>query len=53
MFLFAILLLILVFITIFTVAVVSVGGAVFIVIFGDVIVCAFIIVWLLRKLLKK
>lgn len=53
MFLFLILLLILILITIFTVAVVSVGGAVFIVIFGDVIVCAFIIVWLLRKLLKK
>lgn len=53
MFLFAILLLILVFITIFTITVASIGGAIFIVIFGDVIVCAFIIVWLLRKLLKK
>lgn len=53
MFLFLILLLILVIIVTITVAVVSVGGAVFIIIFGDVIVCAFIIIWLLRKLWKR
>ena len=31
-------------------ATVAVGGATFIIIFGDVIVCAFIIGWIIKKL---
>lgn len=32
---------------------VSVGGAVFIVIFGDVIVCMLVIVWFIKRLIKN
>lgn len=53
MILFLILLLILLILTISTVIAISVGGSVFIILFGDVIVCAFIIVWLLGRLIKK
>jgi hypothetical protein len=31
----------------------SVGGAVFIVVFGDVIVCVVFIIWLIRKIINK
>ena len=36
-----------------TVIVVSVGGAVGIVLFGDVIVCVVFLVWIIKKLIKK
>lgn len=38
---------------VFTVFAVAVGGAVFIVIFADVIVCAAIIIWIAMRLVKK
>ena len=53
MILFTILLLTLVLLTVFTVAVVSAGGAIFIVLFGDVIVCALIIIWIMKRLITK
>jgi hypothetical protein len=36
-----------------TFAVIALGGSLFIIIFGDVIVCIFIIGWLIKKLNKK
>lgn len=53
MILFALLALILLIITIFMIVVIAVGGATFIVVFSDVIVCIAIIVWLLRYLTKR
>ena len=53
MILFMILLLTLVLLTVATVLAVSAGGAVLIILFGDVIVCGFLIVWILRRLIKK
>lgn len=53
MILFTILLLTAVFLTIFTVAAISVGGTVFVVLFADVFVCIFIIVWIMKRLFKK
>lgn len=38
---------------VFTVAVLSVGGAVGIIIFSDVIVCIALLVWIIKKLTKK
>lgn len=43
----------LLFLVAFTVLAISAGGAVFIVVFGDVIVCAVLIIWLIKKLIKK
>ena len=37
----------------FTVVAVSIGGAAFIIVFGDVIICVFLIVWLLRYLTRR
>lgn len=52
-----ILLLILLFITLLLVALligaVSIGGTVFIVLFGDVIVCILVIMWLIKKLINR
>ena len=53
MVLFMILLLTLLLLTVLTVLAISIGGTVAIVLFGDVIVCGFIIVWIMRKLIKK
>lgn len=53
MILFLILLLTLLLITVITVLAISAGGAAFIVLFGDVIVCGFIIIWILRMLVKR
>lgn len=53
MILFSILLLMLIMLTVITVFAVSVGGTVFVIIFGDVIVCIFIIVWILKRIRKK
>ena len=53
MILLAVLILMLLFLVIFTVFAISVGGATFIIIFGDVIVCITFIVLLIRHLIKK
>ena len=53
MILFMILLLMAVLLTLITVVSISVGGTTFIILFGDVIVCIFIIVWIMRRLCKR
>lgn len=53
MILFILLVLTLFFTLAFLVAAISVGGAAFIIVFGDVIICALIIVCILRHLLRK
>lgn len=53
MILFIILLLTVLLLTVAGIAMLSVGGAAFIVLFGDVIVCAVLIVWIMKRLLKK
>lgn len=53
MVLLSILILVLVFLTVFVVFAVSVGGAVFILIFADVIVCILAIAWLVRRLFRR
>lgn len=53
MILFTILLLIAVFLIIFTVGTIAIGGTAFVIIFGDVIVCIALIVWIIRKLTKR
>lgn len=53
MILFTILLITLIILTVLTVLVTSVLGATGIVLFGDVIVCAIFIIWLMKKLLKR
>jgi len=32
---------------------IGIGGAAFIIVFGDVIVCILIIVWIMKKILKR
>lgn len=53
MVLFTILLCVLVILSILTVLTVSAVGAAGIVIFGDVIVCAVLIIWILKRLINK
>jgi hypothetical protein len=53
MVLFAILLLMLLFLTAFIVLIAGAGGAMFTVLFSDVIVCIFIIVWIIKKLANR
>lgn len=53
MILFAILLLTLLLLTAFIVLIAGAGGAVFTVLFSDVIVCIFIIVWIIKKLANR
>lgn len=53
MILFITLLIMALILTIFAIFAVSVGGAAFIIVFGDVIVCIVLIVWLLKHLSKK
>lgn len=36
-----------------TIVALSVGGAAFIIIFGDVIVCVFILMWIFKRLFLK
>lgn len=50
---FIILLCTLLLVTVASIALLSVGGAAFIVVFGDLIVCALMIVWIMKRLLKK
>lgn len=53
MVLFITLLLITAILVVLTVAIVSVTGAVGIVLFSDVIVCVFILIWLIKKFFNK
>ena len=53
MVLFALLLLITLILGVVTLAVLSVGGAVGIILFGDVIVCVLILIWIMKKILTK
>lgn len=53
MILFLIMLVTLVFLMGFITLVVGAGGAIFIIIFADVIVCILIIAWVMKKLTKR
>ena len=53
MILFIILLLIVAILTAITVFAISVGGAVFVILFGDVIVCIALIVWIMKRRINK
>lgn len=53
MILFSILVLMTLLLMVVTVVALSVGGAAFIVIFGDVIICVFILMWIIKRLWKR
>ena len=53
MFLFLVLLITLVILILITAFVISIFGAGFIIIFGDVIVCVLIIAWIIKKIISK
>ena len=53
MFLFAILSLIVLICTIVVVVAVGIGGSAFVLIFGDVIVCIVLIIWILKRRINK
>ena len=53
MFLLMLLALIVIILAVITVVILSVGGAGFIIIFGDVIVCIGFIIWLIQRIWKK
>lgn len=53
MVLFTLLLLMVIILIVATLIVVSIGGAVGVILFGDVIVCILVLIWLLKKLLTK
>ena len=53
MFLFLVLLITLVMLILITAFVISIFGAGFIIIFGDVIVCVLIIAWIIKKVISK
>ena len=53
MILFITLLIMALLLAVFTVFAIAIGGSGFIVVFGDVIVCIFLIVWIIKKLFKK
>ena len=53
MILFTILLITLAIIAVSSVLILSVGGAAFIVIFGDLVVCMAIIIWIMKRLVKR
>lgn len=50
---FTILMIILAILMVVSVIVISVGGAAFIIVFGDIIVCVFILIWIIKKIFKK
>ena len=52
MILFTILLITLILLIAITIVIASIFGASFIVVFGDVIVCAVLIVWIIKKMIK-
>lgn len=53
MILFITLLIMALLLAVFTVFAIAIGGSVFIVVFGDVIVCVFLILWVIKKLFFK
>ena len=53
MVLFTILLIMLAIISIITILAISAGGALFVILFGDVIICAVLIVGIMIRLIKK
>lgn len=53
MVLFTLLLLITIILIVITLAVFSVGGAIGIILFGDVIVCIVLLIFIMKKLIKK
>ena len=53
MFLFLVLLITLVILILITAFVISIFGAGFIIIFGDVVVCVLIIAWIIKKIISK
>lgn len=53
MVLITLLLLMVIILIVATLIVLSVGGAVGVILFGDVIVCILVLIWLLKKLLTK
>lgn len=50
---FTILMIILAILMVVSVIVISVGGAAFIIVFGDIIICVFILIWIIKNLFKK
>ena len=48
-----ILTIILVFLVVVAIAALSIGGAFFTIIFADLIVCALVVVWLIRRIIRK
>ena len=53
MILFVILLITALVLAVITVAALSIGGAAFIITFGDVIVCIAILIWIMKRLFRK
>ena len=53
MVLFTILLIVLLILVAITVAAISIGGAGIIILFGDVIVCILVIIWIMKRLINK
>ena len=53
MVIFTILLLILLILIVTVVLAIAVGGSIAIILFGDVIVCGFIIVWIMKRLINR
>ena len=53
MVLFALLTITLIFLVLFLIFAVAIGGVAFIVVFADVIVCACIIAWIMKVILKR
>lgn len=53
MILFITLLVTLLVLAVIVVLAIGIGGAAFIIVFGDVIVCILIIVWIMKKILKR
>lgn len=53
MILFTILALIVIFLAVVAIAVLSIGGTIGIILFGDIIVCIAVVVWLIKKFVFK
>lgn len=53
MFTFIVLVMVLLILLIVTAIIFAIGGSAFILVFGDLIVCIAIIVWLIKKIIRK
>lgn len=53
MILFTVLLFMLILLIAITVFAIAIGGSVFVILFSDVIVCIFIIAWIIKHLIRK